>query len=1044
MKKKLLRLATLALLFTGVASAQTTGSITGVVTDGSTGQPVIGAVVVATSPAAPGEQTAVTDAKGAFTIGNLPAGKYKLQASFEGYKPEQRAELALGENVTLRANLAIVPEAVQLEEVVVTGSRIKRKDLTTAAPVAVINKEQMVTSGKISLGDFLQAMPEQGGGQTAQVNNGTDGSTTIDLRSLGSQRTLVLVNGRRMVGDGGVDLGAIPAAAVERIEVLKDGASAVYGSDAIAGVVNIILKKRMNGTEMSAYAGTSSRGDGNVMDLAATTGTGSEKGNILFSLGYQQSGSLMAENRTFSETTTDFNFQTGKKSPTGNSTTFPNGRFTLPTSVCSDAAAVAANPTVAGACAASAAYATSIGAPGTAGNIVPTFDPATGTSTYAPYDFSLYNTNPTNYIITPAQRTQLFSAGDARLGSWGRAYYESSFVHRHSASTLAPMPLVNNTIPTNVVQVSKDSVYNPFGVAITSWRKRTSEFGDRYWTNNSDALHVVAGVDGVLGDWAGPLRGWSWDANFNQGNIWETQKSTGQQQMSRVAAATGPSRWINPADHSKGAQCITYGPNFANNAADYKVIPGCVPMDVLGGNGALSEAAVGYVGFDGVNTAKTNLTMETVSLTGDLFKLMSDRPAGLALGFENRYQSYEALPDVVTAHLDSSGNNGLPTNGSYSVKEVYAELSIPLVSNMPFVEDLELQLAARYFDYNLFGSDTTYKIGARYTPVRDATLRGTYSTAFRAPTVQELYGGATDSYPSVRDPCNGALSTKSQTTADACRAQGVSEAGSQDPSTQLLEKWLGNPELKPETAKTFTFGVVLEPRWVPNLSVALDYYNIKIDKAIARFGANVILSSCYTGGVQSFCDLVHRNSLGTVDWIDDPKGNTTKYETAGLDFSVRYGVPTATLGRFNFMLDGNLLQYYRNTDAGGGVISGKGNYDTGVVLPSLKTNVGVNWKLGGLGAGAMVRYVGAIQECASGTCSVDNTDARKVPAYMPFNLFASYDFKSAAGTTTILAGVNNVADVQPPYLYNAASANSDPYTYDYIGRYYYARLSQSF
>ncbi len=745
----------------------------------------------------------------------------------------------------------------------------------------------------------------------------------------------------------------------------------------------------------------------------------------------------MAMDREFSSASTDYNFQTGQKSPGGgNSTTFPNGRFTLPSAACSGPGGTApagASAAFVQACQAAAEYKNTIAPGASNGVLVPTFDPATGTTSYAAYDLSLFNTNPTNYILTPAERTQIFASGDATLGSWGRGYFESSFVHRYGAYTLAPMPLVNNTIPTNVVVVSKDSIYNPFGVDITSWRKRTSEFGDRYWKVNADTFRAVVGVDGVLGDWAGPLRGWTWDVNVNSGQIFSTVQSTGQLIMSRVANATGPSM----LDANGNPVCVKVAGQIATK------INGCVPMNVLGGNGAISPEAQNYVGFNGTDTTTNRLLMQTASLSGDLFKLFADRPVGLAIGAEHRTESLKTEPDTITAHLDSSGNNGLPTDGSFSVKEAYAELSVPLLSNLPFVEELELSLAARYFDYNLFGSDSTYKIGARYSPFRDATLRGTYSTAFRAPNVGELFGGATDSYPSVKDPCNGALTSKSATTAAACRAQGVSEAGSQDSSTQLLEKWLGNPNLKPEKAKTITFGLVVEPRWVPNFTAALDYYNVKIDDAIARFGAGVILSSCYTGGIQSFCDLVHRNAGGTVDWIDDPKGNTTKYQTSGMDFSFRYGLPTAQYGRFNFMVDGNYLIEYKYTDAGGSVYSGKGNYDLGV-LPALKTNLGVNWKMGGLGGGVSMRYIGAIKECASGACSVDATDARKISAYTPVNLFVAYDLKSAAGTTTLMAGVQNAFDLQPPYVYNAANANSDPYTYDYIGRYYYARLSQSF
>ena len=604
---------------------------------------------------------------------------------------------------------------------------------------------------------------------------------------------------------------------------------------------------------------------------------------------------------------------------------------------------------------------------------------------------------------------------------------------RSADTTLAPMPLTNVYGPGTVIRVSKDSIYNPFGVDITSWRHRTVEFGDRYWKINADTFHAVLGVDGALGEPFGPLRGWNWDLAFNNGIVRTQTNVTGQMIMSRVTNAVGPSM----LDAAGNPVCVKTAGVLSTK------IGGCVPMNVLGGDGAISPAAKSYVAFDGVDQTTNSLNMFTAALSGEMFKLLSDRPVGLAVGVEHRRESLVYTPDPISASSDSSGNNGLATNGGFKVTEAYAELSIPIMNRVPFVEDLELSLAGRVFKYNLFDADKTYKIGLRYSPFQDVTVRGTYSTAFRAPTVNELYQGDQESYPSVRDPCNGSLATKSATTREMCQAQGVPDTGSADPATQLLEIWKSNNALKPEKAKTLTAGLVVQPRWVPGLSVTLDYYKVKVDDAIGRWGAGVILSQCYTSGNTPFCDFVERNSTGQVIRINDPKGNLSKFDTAGMDFSVRYSLPTAAAGRFGFGLDGNLLQYHRYTDSSGFTYSNKGNYDYGV-LPALKANVAVNWQMDKLAAGALVRYIGSIKECGSGACSVDDTDARKIGAYLPLSLYVGYDLKTSAGTTKIMGGVQNALDVQPPYFYNAANANSDPYTYDYIGRYFYVRLSQAF
>ncbi len=338
----LLRLVPIALLLcAGVASAQSTGVITGVVTDGSTGKPVVGAVIVATSPAVQGEKTAVTGSDGAFTISSLPAGTYRIAAQLGSYKPAERSDLVVKADTTLRANLAVVPEAVQMEEVVVTGSRVRRLDLTASAPVLVVNREQLVESGKDSVGAFLQTLPQQANGPNNQVNNGGDGTFVVDLRGLGPDRTLVLLNGRRMVSGGqgansNVDLNSIPFAAVDRVEVLADGASAIYGSDAIAGVVNLITRKGYAGTGGTAQFGVSSNGDGQSWDINVNSGVAGDTGSVFFNVGYFWQEAIFQGARDWAKTAYNYDYTTpvadgGGPYPLGSST-IPNGRFVLPAS----------------------------------------------------------------------------------------------------------------------------------------------------------------------------------------------------------------------------------------------------------------------------------------------------------------------------------------------------------------------------------------------------------------------------------------------------------------------------------------------------------------------------------------------------------------------------------------------------------------------------------------------------------------------------------------------------------------------------------------
>jgi outer membrane receptor protein involved in Fe transport len=905
----------------------------------------------------------------------------------------------------------------------------------------VLSREQIMQSGKVSLGEFLQTLPEQGNAVTTQTNNGNDGSVRVNLRSLGENRTLVLVNGRRMVAGGigadpAPDLNSIPAAAVERIEVLKDGASAIYGSDAIAGVVNVILRRRYNNTEVSAYAGTSGHNDGQVYDISAVTGTSGDRSGVLFSVGYQEQRPVFSRSRSWAETTYFFDFGgTNTKQPTGNSSTWPQGRFSFApsnaaaTTLC---AGTGLTPALQDLCNQFAA--------GNGRAYMPN-----GTGGYVPYDGLLFNTNPTNYLITPNHRAQVFSTGDVQFGEVARGFFEASYVNRTSAQSLAPMPVVNTTIPTNPVSISKDSYYNPFGIDITSWRRRTVEFSDRFWKQDLDTFRVVAGLDGSLGDWAGPLKGWAWEASYNHGRTYGTQLQTGEISMSRLANAVGPSM-LDPATNTP--VCVRVAGDITTK------IGGCVPMDVLHGVGTLSAAAKSYVSYDGTDRGSDTQQVWSANVSGDLFRLMADRPAGLALGFDYRYESATFLPNPVTASLDSSGNNQLPTAGHYDVKEAYGELLLPVIGGMPGIEDLELQLAARYTNYSTFGTKSTYKVGARYSPVRDLTIRGTVSSAYRAPNVLELYGGARDDYPLVTDPCNAPSDPVVQAR---CVAAGVPGGNSGDPSTQLLSKHVASPDLKAETANIFTMGLVLQPRWVPNLTATLDYYNLKIKNTITNRGAALILQQCYTAAVQdpAMCALVIRNTDGAVIQINDPLLNTGTWETSGIDFAARYGLPTPSFGRFTVVLDGSVLQSFKITDSTGFVTNAKGNYDLASInvingaLPVFKMNAGLLWSMGGFGAGVTARYVGSFKECydsnTGGTlCSAPHDFERTVSSYLPVDLYAAYALKSTAGTTSLMVGVQNVADTQPPFISSAFSANSDPATYSYIGRFFYTRLTHTY
>lgn len=931
------------------------------------------------------------------------------------------------------------------EEMVVTGSRIRRKDLNTPAPVAVLTREDFQASGKLTIGAFLQSLPEQGNAPNFQLNNGgatydADGATRVNLRSLGVSRTLVLLNGRRVVSSGfgtnsaAVDLNTIPTAAVERIEILKDGASAIYGSDAIAGVVNVITRKNYAGTEASAQSGVSSRGDAQTYDLQVSTGLTTEAGSLLFSLGYFDQKSSWLRDRSWAAYALTYDYTTRTTSPGGSYRT-PQGTIGLPPGADTDPA-----------CLANAVCASLLADPNWANDA---FIRVLAYSANDPLgwrvmtDADTYNYAAANYLTIPATRVQAFSSGDTRLGPV-RGFYEMSYVQSQTKQNAAPMPLNpgDYTLPggTTPIVLSAQSYYNPFGIDIPFAGRRLVEFGNRSYSQDMETFRAVTGVDGSLSDTFGPLRGWYWDAALNYGNSGGTFTTTGALRNSQVAGAVGPS-FLDPADN-----VVKCGTDAAN------IVPNCVPINLFGGPGTIDPSMIDNLGFTGTSRARYQMLSVTANAQGELGSIGADRSVSLAIGYEHRQQSGAMIADPIASIGDSADFNFKSTRGSYYSNEAYAELQVPLLSGAPGAEKLELGGAARYVNYSTFGGNTSYKIGALWAPIRDVTARGTYSTAFRAPSINELYLGQTETAPVASDPCNYIVGTTAPEIIAQCNASGVT-APTGDTGNQELARQGGNPTLKAETATIVTAGLVLQPRMVRGLSIALDFYTTKVENQVGNIGAAAIIAGCYPGasGTQdtASCALIHRApTTGRILYINDTLQNVGTLQTSGVDFAVRYTMPT-TVGRFRFALDGTWLNAYDLTKSGL-TIHGKGNYDLGA-MPEWKANLGVLWALSPFNAGAILRYVGTFKECAAsdntstgGLCYAGTGAFREVGSNVAVDVSGGYAFASSAGKTTFTVGLNNVFDRRPQYVYAAALANSDPTIYDYLGRYYYVRFAHAF
>lgn len=1000
------------------AATPALSSVTGVAVDTTSKKPVADIVVTLTSALLPGgEQIEVTDANGAYTFKNLPAGSYKVRFEGPAFKPLAKA-ITVGGGKSFTADVELLGEVVA-EEIVVTGTRIPRLEVGTAAPVTTVNRAQIQSSGRASVGDILQTLPEQTGGINTQVNNGGDGSTRINLRGFGTNRSLVLLNGRRMVPGGTganatVDLNTIPAAAIDRIEILKDGASAIYGSDAISGVVNIITRTDYDATEISGFTGISQRGDGRIFDVSFTTGISAKRGNILFSGGFTSQTDVWSRHRDFSRFdygVAGYDWASAQKRPAGSSAT-PNGRFATPKDM-GNAAWEALKAQYPG---------TSNFTIGADGKWRP-FN-AAGVKE-AGGDF--YNYQPDNYLVTPQQRLNLFSTGSYRLLGSARAYYEALYTHRESAQTLAPEPLFTDQ---EELTVSRNNVYNPWGVDFTTVRRRLVEFGNRIFTQDVDTFRVVAGVKGNF------LPSWTWDLSVNYGRTQGVAAKAGLLQRSKLANALGPSF----RDPDGVARCGTTD----------APIDGCVPINLFGGAGTISPEARDYLTYRGTARGYNQQVLLSAATAGELVKIgNAQSPMGFAAGYEHRDESGASIQDPLTSQGDTTGTKTADTQGSYSVNEAFLELNIPLLSRFGSWAGpgnlLELNAAGRFVNYSSFGSNFTYKAGARVSPARDVTLRGTFSTAFRAPSVSELFLGAADSFPNGSDPC--ANRTQGSPLDAACDAQGVPEDLADDRG-QILTRLGGNAKLRPETAQSFTIGAAFEPRWVKDLALTVDYYNIKVINAIQSVTGDVILASCYPaqGGAPAYCDRIHRAADGLIRSIDDPLSNVGGDQLSGIDFQIDYS-PQTPVGAVGLTLNLNYLGFFDRTLADGRVIHAKGSYDLSLVLPEWKGNITASYGNHGWSGALTVRWLEGFRECEDNACQQTDPTAppprtRNIDAYAAADVNVGYKLSHPGGSATSFSlGVNNLFDTAPPYIVNGFTATSDSTAYDYMGRYFYLRLS---
>jgi outer membrane receptor protein involved in Fe transport len=844
---------------------------------------------------------------------------------------------------------------------------------------------------------------------------------------------------------------------IERIEVLTDGASSVYGSDAIAGVVNFILRSDYQGAEFRADYGISDRDDGERQGYHFTFGQSSDRGSIMGGVDYNHQDQILAGHRPFGKFARDLTASTSTPPYTfiGGSSSPAPGRIVLP---------------------ADSAFAQQFGCstlainPGANGQTV-------DTNNYHCFTNSdKYNYADINLVLTPQERTSAFMNGNYKLTDNVEAYATVLYSKTSSSSQLAPA-IIGTNAP-GILVISADSYYNPFGIQFghggSTYQLRAVAAGPRRRNATANYGQFNGGFKGNLDIGS---QNWTWDAGFGYGHSSLLVQKFGLPNMNILNLDMGPSFY----DSDLG--------RVVCGTPDAPIETGCTPFNIFAvnnGNDPIAIDAIAAAALPAQNTVLSTEKYEHFDASGGLFEL----PAGtvqLAAGVSRRDEYTRSQADSLLA-IDPATNGCIlgsqctsNLQGGYNVKEAYAELFIPILKDVPFFHALNVTLGDRYSKYSTFGDTSNWKVQVEWRPIEDLLLRGTVSKVFRAPTIGNVFAAPSASAPTLgHDPCDYAGSGANPNAGNpACRGvpatgpfQNQSVAlGNQIGALTTGSAYAGFP-LGPEFGKSFDFGVVYDPHWLDGLSVSADLWRLYLLNTITGIAAQTVLDLCYNG-VTDYCSLITRNQsgpeAGQITNITQPTGNLGRTDVSGVDVNLTYRLPEFSFGRFVASINATYMKEF-NVDVapglpGDSVFHLAGHFvpfnssalsgcpgATGVcTIPRWKAQTFLNWTLGSWDASWRMRYIGRYQ---MGNPNLAEDQAAypswpgsviKYGAYTYNDLSIGYNLEAL--NTRLEVGVDNIADKQPPFFgYDQQTLNTgtDPSTFDQIGRYYHASVTVKF
>jgi outer membrane receptor protein involved in Fe transport len=958
--------------------------------------------------------------------------------------------------------------------VVVTGSRLKTRDYKAISPVSTVTSETIALTATTSTEKLLNELPQIVPGNTFTSNNaGGEDFATVDLRGLSPRRTLVLVNGERVPASsttGAVDVNLIPAGLIDKVELVTGGASAVYGSDAIAGVVNFVLKKNYQGAEVNVQAGQSFEGHAPEFNIDALIGGNFDngKGNVTAYASYYEREGVLQSAFDYSKVSAallyGYDYATSSyvgtciadtsaeavacrsqlqglgtsvgvfgsggsaTPPWGWITNNPNNAFNATTlrtnpltsaqfaSVDSDCNPATAN--VAGGSTNPASGANNLSF-NDAGQLTPRFTSGGCVVPDRAAGSSRYNFAPDNNLIIPAHRFTMFTTYNYELSPHARINGQLSYVNSETTVQLAATPATGLTVSlTPAIQALIQADHPDLWVALQSRPNpladftanyRTTAVGNRIGRNTNNSFFALNTLSGEIDD--------NWDYG--------------------VTVSYGQNSFYTNSQNSIGATALRQGLAGCQNADGTPLsgaLPGCVPLDIFGPNN-LSQAGIDFISVDTNSSTLVSESRLSAFVRGDLLTLPAG-PVSSVFGYEYRNSVATLLVDNAQRLGDIFGFNAIQSqHGEIAVKEYYTELGIPLVKDLPFAKSANLELGYRVSDYSTIGSVETTKIGADWSPVGWLRIRAANNKAVRAPNVFELFQNGDQGFPSYRDPC----ATNSATTQAFCITQGVPSGaypGFAANNSQVQAFAFGNPDLRPETAKSDTVGVVFQPDWFPvgKLSATADYYHVHIDDAIGTRGAQTILNSCYGnlgGTAQSALDcarVVRDPVTGQVDFVNTSIGNVTFLDIKGTDYSVKWN-DRVFGGTLQLALDVSVTDSF---NSGGTEFKGTTDASIGGSIPDYKGVFSATYKRGAFTYFTRYTYTPPMDQGLN-LFGSRSFPVPKSPEAKYLDATVKWDVNT---NLSVIANVSNLFDDLPPQTEAGtfAQANTDVQTYRVLGR----------